>query len=71
MKEIISIIPMFVLAITIFFIADYWLKRDRKLEDKSKTDFGKFMNFKYKGAKIFSIIIVVFIILKVIYILIR
>lgn len=71
MKEIISIIPMFILAILIFFIADYWLKNNQKLEDKSKTDFGKFMNLKYKGAKIFSIILVVFIILKLIYILMR
>jgi hypothetical protein len=75
MEEIISMIPVLVLALIILFSSNYFLKKDKE-NNKNKSnegiiDFGSFINLKTKYAKIFSIIVMITIILKIIYILLK
>lgn len=72
MEEIISMIPVLILALIILFLSNYFLKKDKKsnknTSEKGVVDFDSFINLKTKYAKIFSIIIIILIILKIIYI---
>jgi hypothetical protein len=75
MEKITPMIPLFILALFILLVANYFLKRDKKdnldsINSESEIDFNKYINIKTKYAKIFSIVIIIFIIIKVIFIII-
>lgn len=73
MKEIIQMLPLLILSLVICFFSNYFLKKDEESnKNKSKkgvVDFDSFINLKTKYAKIFSIVIISFIILKIFFIL--
>jgi energy-coupling factor transporter transmembrane protein EcfT len=77
MEKIKPMMPLFILALFILFTANYFLKKDKKdkknnlgkTNSGSEMDFNRYINIKTKYAKIFSIIIIVFIILKIFFIL--
>ena len=74
MEKITPMMPSFILALFILFITNYFLKKDKKnnlgkTNSGSEMDFNKYINLKTKYAKIFSIVIIIFIILKVFIIL--
>lgn len=74
MEKITPMIPLFILALIILFITNNFLKKDKKnnlgkTNSESEMNFDKYINLKTKYAKIFSIVIIVFIILKVFFIL--
>jgi NADH:ubiquinone oxidoreductase subunit 3 (subunit A) len=74
MEKITPMMPLFILALFILFLANYFLKKDKKnnldtTNSGFEMDFNKYINTKTKYAKIFSIVIIVFIILKIIFIL--
>lgn len=73
MKEIIQMIPLLILLLVIYFSSNYFLKKDKEsnknTSEKGVVDFDSFINQKTKYAKIFSIIIISVIILKIFFIL--
>ena len=74
MKEILTMIPLFLLAIAILVISNYFLKKNQLKKESESYDgeintFGKFMHFQTKYFKIFAKVILGFMFLKVLYIL--
>lgn len=74
MEKITPMMPLFILALLILLVTNYFLKKDKKnnlskSNSGTEMDFDKYINLKTKYAKIFSIVIIIFIILKVFFIL--
>jgi biopolymer transport protein ExbD len=74
MEKITPMMPLFIVALFIFFTANYFLKKDKrdnlgKTNSGSEMDFNKYINIKTKYAKIFSLVIIIFIISKIFFIL--
>ncbi len=74
MEEIISMIPTFIVAILLFFFFNYFLKKDKKKDlDKSSIDsnpnYSSYLHTKAKWGKIISIMMIIIIVLKIVWIL--
>lgn len=75
MKEIIPMFFMLILCLFLFFISSYSLKKDKEKEEKDKSNgkpfdsFRHYIIYKAKLLKYFSVGIIIFIILKFIYII--
>ena len=74
MKEIISMIPTIIIAVLIFFFSNYFLKKDKQkhlYENRidSNPNYSSYLNTQAKYGKIFSIMIIIIIVLKIVWIL--
>jgi len=74
MNELISMIPLFILCVFIYFMSSYFLKKDNQKNKDSRDNFSnmnfnKYINLKTKYVKFFSICIFIFLLLKVTYII--
>ncbi len=74
MKEVVSMIPTFIIAILLFFFSNYFLKKDKqKYLDKNRIDsnpnYSSYLNTKAKLGKIISLMMIIIIVLKIVWIL--
>ena len=73
MEEIIPATGALCFFIFLYLVTDYFLKKDKEgnknTSDNGIVDFDSFINLKTKYAKIFSIIVIIIIVLKIIFIL--
>ena len=67
MNEIIKTVPLFVLSIIIFLISNSFLKKIKKENNAAIHGFGKLTITRVKGAKTFSLILFLMLLLKTIY----
>lgn len=77
MKEIIPLSAFLILCVFTLIISTYWLKKhDKKhviesIESNHKMDVGKLVNIHIRNVKIGSIILIVIITLKIIYLVLK
>lgn len=70
MNEIFKLIPLLFLSILLFFGSTFFLKKDKDSKNSTAmSEFGKLMATRTKYVRIFSIILFVMMLLKIIYIL--
>jgi hypothetical protein len=74
MKEIILMIPSIIIAVLIFFFSNYFLKKDKQkdLYEKgidSDPNYSSYLNIKAKLGIIISIMMIIIIVLKIVWIL--
>jgi hypothetical protein len=74
MEEIISMIPGIIVAFLIFFFSNYFLKKDKQknlYENRidSNPNYSSYLNTKAKLGKIISIMMIIIIVLKIVWIL--
>jgi hypothetical protein len=74
MEEIISIIPGIIIAVLIFFFSNYFLKKDKqkqlyKNRIDSNPNYSSYLNTKAKLGKVISIMMIIIIVLKIVWIL--
>lgn len=70
MEEIISMIPSIVIAILIFFFSNYFLKKDKQKDRiDSNPNYISYLNIKAKLGKMISILMIIIIVLKIVWIL--
>lgn len=74
MEEIISMIPGIIIAVLIFFFSNYFLKKDKQKHlDKNRIDlnpnYSSYLNTKVKVGKVISIMMIIIIVLKIVWIL--
>jgi len=74
MEEIISMIPGIIIAFLIFFFSNYFLKKDKqkdlyKNRKDSNPNYSSYLNTKAKLGKIISIMMIIIIVLKIVWIL--
>ena len=74
MEEIISMIPGIIIAVLIFFFSNYFLKKDKqkhlyKNRIDSNPNYSSYLNTKAKLGKVISIMMIIIIVLKIVWIL--
>ncbi|QSB26178.1 hypothetical protein [Flavobacterium sp. CLA17] len=74
MEEIISMIPGIIITFLIFFFSNYFLKKDKqkhlyKNRIDSNPKYSSYLNTKAKLGKIISIMMIIIIVLKIVWIL--
>lgn len=74
MEEIISMIPGIIIAVLILFFSNYFIKKDKqkdlyKNKTNSNPNYSSYLNTKAKLGKIISIMMIIIIVLKIVWIL--